>query len=180
MARKSSLAKLPRAVKDEVDRLIREEQATIDEIVAHLRELGHARSRSAVGRYKKSVEQVMGRYREAQEIAGVWVTQLGKDPNSDVGKLLVELLKTLAFTTMAQLGEDDSAQDPRDIMFLAKALGELERAQTINVDRELKIRKEMAEKLGKALEQAEAEGERGLSAERVKQLREEFLGVRAA
>jgi hypothetical protein len=177
VGRKSSLAKLPRAVKDEVDRLIREEQATIDEIVAHLRELGHARSRSAVGRYKKSVEQVMGRYREAQEIAGVWVTQLGKDPNSDVGRLLAELLKTVAFTTMAEMGTDEKAQDPRDIMFLAKALGELERAQTINVDRELKIRREVAEKAAAVIEKA-ARAE-GLSAETIQRFRRDILGVAA-
>lgn len=184
---RAKIRQLEPDVKAEVDRLIRD-GSTIDQIVAHLKKLGTSVSRSSVGRYKKTFEEKLARYREAQEVASVWVTKLGEEPKGDVGRLLAEMLKTVAFRTLADMGDqtdedgEEIAPTPKDIASLAKAIRDLESAGTISLDREVKIReavaREHAKKLDRAVEAAAAAGEKGLSAERLAQLRREFLGVR--
>lgn len=184
---KGRIKQLPADIKAEVDRLIRD-GSTIDRIVAHLRTMGADVSRSAVGRYKKTFEEKLARYREAQEVAAVWVAKLGENPAGDVGRLIAEMLKTVAFQTLSDMGDEDAAADPKDIMMLARAISDLEKAGKVNLDRELQIRAEAekraraeaAKALDKAAAEAEAAGERGLSAERLAQLRRDFLGVRPA
>ncbi len=178
---RSKISDLPREIQDEVERLIRE-NTTIDRIVEHLRTLGADISRSSVGRFKQNAEARMHRYREQQQIASVWVQQIGEDPQGDIGQLAAELLKMVASQTAMEMGENDQPVDPKDINFLASAIKNLETAGKISLDRELIIRRELAKehakKLDTALKDATAAGEKGLSAERVAQLRRDFLGVR--
>lgn len=184
MAGRSSVARLPKPVKDQVHRLIRDGH-TIDEIVAHLEALGAPVSRSAMGRYKHRYETGMARFKEAQEVAGVWVKQLGEDPGSDVGRLIAEMLKTVAFQTIAGMGgdEDDAgsgAPTTMDISLIARAIRDLEHAGKLSDDREMKIRAEVAKQVTKEVaDSAEATmREAGLDAEQLRLWREGFLGVR--
>ncbi len=173
--RPSKIGRLPEPVRSEVDRLIRSGR-TIDEIVAKLRELGEEVSRSSVHRYKSRMDEAMRKYREAQEIAGVWVGALNINPNSDVGRLLGEMLKTLAFRSLADLGDGEDAPGPRDLMFLAKALKDLEGAQRLTDERIAKIRAAaMAEAAEAVVEAGKAEG---LTAATVDAIKRKVLGVR--
>lgn len=171
MARKSSIKQLDPRIKSAVDSAIREDRATIDDIVAIIRELGGDASRSAVGRYKQKAEEQMVRYREAQEVAKVWIGKLQTDPEGDVGRLLAEMLRTTAFST---LGDMDAAT-PQDLMFLGKALKDLASADKLTADRILAVRREAAkEAADKVSSMAKA---KGLSADTVAELRREILGV---
>lgn len=171
MARKSSIKQLDPRIKAAVDAAIREDRATIDDIVAIIRELGGDASRSAVGRYKQKAEEQMVRYREAQEVAKVWIGKLQTDPEGDVGRLLAEMLRTTAFST---LGDIDAAS-PQDIMFLGKALKDLASADKLTADRIMVVRREAAkEAADKVASFAKA---KGLSADTVVELRREILGV---
>jgi hypothetical protein len=169
MAGKSSITKLDPRVKEAVDNAIRDGKLTIDDIVAIIVELGGDASRSAVGRYKKRAESMMGRYREAQEIAKVWVGKLQTDPEGDVGRLLSEMLRTTAFST---LGDMDSAS-PQDLMFLGKALKDLASAEKLTAERILAVRREAA-KDAAAVAVKEAKGA-GLSDEAAEAIRRKIL-----
>lgn len=169
MPAKSTVKQLDPRIRTEVDAAIRDGRATIDEIVALIRELGGEASRSAVGRYKKNAEAQMARYREAQEIAKVWVGKLQTDPEGDVGRLLAEMLRTTAFSTLG----DIEAATPEDLMFLAKALKDLASTDKLTADRILLVRRETAKEAA-AVAATEAKGA-GLSDEAAEKIRRKIL-----
>lgn len=170
--RKNTVVRLDPRIRESVDSAIREGRATIDDIVAIVRAMGGEASRSAVGRYKQQAESQMQKYREAQEIAKVWIGKLATDPEGDVGRLLSEMLRTAAFQTMG----DMEAAAPMDLMLLAKALKDLAGADKLTAERILKVRTEAAKE---AAEKVAAVGKaKGLSKETVEELRREILGVR--
>lgn len=182
MGRKSTIALLDPKIKAECDRLIREGKATIDEIVAHLRGLGADVPRSTLGDYKKRMEAQLRRYREAQEVAGAWVGQLGAQPDSQLGQLLAELLKTVAFQTLAHMNDGEAGAQPMDIMLVAKALNDLARAQKTDHEYREKLRAAWQAELQARASQAEAEVKKvaesaGLSEEAAARIREIVLGV---
>lgn len=169
MPRKSSIKQLDPRIREAVDAAIREDRATIEGIVALIRELGGTASRSAVGRYKQAAEAQMARYREAQEVAKVWIGKLQTEPEGDVGRLLAEMLRTTAFST---LGDMDAAS-PQDLMFLGKALKDLASADKLTAERIMKVRQE-ATKEAAAVAVKEAKGA-GLSDEAAETIRRKIL-----
>lgn len=169
MARKSSIKQLDPRIREAVDAAIREDRATIEDIVALIRSLGGEASRSAVGRYKQAAEAQMARYREAQEVAKVWIGKLQTEPEGDVGRLLAEMLRTTAFST---LGDMDAAS-PQDLMFLGKALKDLASADKLTAERILKVRQE-ATKEAAAVAVKEAKGA-GLSDDAAELIRRKIL-----
>lgn len=171
MSRKSSIKQLDQRIKAAVDAAIREDRATIDDIVDIIRGMGGEISRSAVGRYKQNAEAQMLRYREAQEVAKVWIGKLQTDPEGDVGRLLAEMLRTTAFSTLG----DMEAASPQDLMFLGKALKDLASADKLTADRILVVRRE-ATKEAAAVAAKEARGA-GLSDEAADMIRKKILGV---
>lgn len=171
MGRKSAITRLDPRIREAVDGAIREGRATIEDIVGLIREMGGQASASSVGRYKQNAEAQMARYREAQEIARVWVGKLQADPEGDVGRLLAEMLRTTAFQTLGGM----EAGAPQDVMFLAKALKDLASADKLTAERILKVRREMAQEAAeKAATVAKA---KGLTRETVEELRRELLGL---
>tara|TARA_R110000787_G_scaffold26344_29_gene73769 strand:+ start:99 stop:713 length:615 start_codon:yes stop_codon:yes gene_type:complete len=187
MVRKSTIKTLPPNIKRMADLLIRQDEKTqlemVDMINARLEEIGgDPVSKSAFNRYAKSMTEAGRRIRQTREIAAVWVRELGEMPEGDVGKLLAELVRTLAFDAASAISDGDTPAVPAQVMALARAVKDLEHADTLSVQREIAIRKEEREraaaKLDGALEEAAAAGEPGLSPERVAQLRRDFLGVR--
>lgn len=171
MGQKSAVARLDPRVRESVDTAIREGRATIDEIVELISQHGIEVSRSAVGRYKQKAESQMQRYREAQEVAKVWIGKLQADPEGDVGRLLAEMLRTAAFQT---LGDMENAA-PQEIMLLAKAIKDLASADKLTTERILKARQDATKE---AAEAATAVAKsKGLSADTVAELRREILGV---
>lgn len=175
MGRKSSIAKLDPAVREAVDRAVREGRLTNAEIVAMIDSHGAQVSESAVTRYVRSAREQMGRFRQAQEIAKVWVGKLEDDPQGDVGRLLTEMLRTVAFQTIGQMGDSEEAAGPADIMFLAKALKELVSADKIAVDKDLRVRKEFAKALEQKVDEQAAAG-KPVTAEAFKALVREVYG----
>ncbi|MHB1053515.1 MAG: phage protein Gp27 family protein [Thiobacillus sp.] len=171
MSRKSSIKQLDPRIKEAVDQAIRDDRATIDDIVAIVGGMGGDASRSAVGRYKQKAEAQMKRYREAQEVAKVWIGKLQTDPEGDVGRLLAEMLRTTAFQTIGDL----DAGTPQDIMFLGKALKDLASADTLTANRIMVVRREAAKEAA-VVAVKEAKGA-GLSDEAAEMIRKKILGV---
>ena len=174
MGRQSSINKLEPRIREAVDRLVRDGRATIDEIVDAIDALGGEASRSSVGRYVKNAREQMQRYREAQEVAKVWVGKLEEDPKGDVGRLLSEMLRTVAFQVIGELGDEDDI-GAGDIMLLARAIKDLASADKTNLDRELRVRQEVAKQAAEKAAKIAKKG--GMSAETVAEIRREILGV---
>lgn len=160
-----------------MDRAVRENRATIDQIAAMIDAMGGGASRSAVGRYVKSAREQMERYRQAQEVAKVWVGRLEQEPEGDVGRLLSEMLRTLAFQALGEMGEGEGAK-PSEIAMIARTIKDLSTADKTRADMVLKVRKELAAKLEKeAGEVANLAKKGGLSDETVREIRERIMGV---
>ena len=179
MARKSSIKKLPPALRKEIDKLLADGRHTIDQIVAHLQSLGAEVSRSSVGRYSKQFEEVAAKMRESREIASAFARELGEVPEGDTGKVLVELTRNLVFKHVLNSTEMGADVAPQDMMRLAKAIKDLSSSSKLGIETEVKIR-EQARK--EALEQAanEAEGvakQAGLTEEQYGLIRAKILGV---
>lgn len=171
MARKSTIARMDPRIREAVDAAIREGRATIADIVGIIKAMGGEASSSSVGRYKQRAEEQMKKFREAQEIAKVWIGKLQADPEGDVGRLLAEMLRTTAFQTIGDMEE----ADPQSLMFLAKALKDLASTDKLTADRILLVRREAAKE---AAEKVTSVGRaKGLSKETVDELRKEILGV---
>lgn len=182
MGARSSINRLPKNLADLCHRLIREGR-TIHEITDKLNELDAVVSKSAVGRYVKSAREQMQRYREAQEVAGQWVAQLGENPKGDVGSLLAEMLKTVAFQSLAEMGdaqgedvaEGVTAPKPMDIMLLAKAIKDLESTSKGNIERREKIERAVLQRQTKAAELTARE--QGMTDDQWAAIRAKFLGL---
>lgn len=178
MARKSSIAQLDPRLRSAVDGLIREGRYTLDDIIAHLAQLNGGEapvSRSALGRYAQRAEEQMRRYREAQEVAKVWVEKFESEPDGDVARLLPEMLRSVAFQTLGSLGDREESADAQEVMFLAKAMKDLASADKLTTERILQIRQEVAKKAAtEAVKQAKASG---LSDEAADLIRQKILGV---
>jgi len=176
MGRKSTVAFLDAGIVDEVNRLVRGGK-TIDDILNALRELGAEVSRSAVGRYVQSARESMEKYKQAQEVAKVWVDKLETEPQGDVARLLPEMLRAVAFSTISQLGESEEGANSQELMFLAKALKDLSGATKGNLDIELKLREVRARAKAAAEEVGKIGKKSGWSEETIQTLKAKFLGI---
>jgi hypothetical protein len=183
MGRRSSVEQLPKELADLCHRLIREGR-TIHEITDALNDLDAEVSKSAVGRYVKSAREQMAHYREAQAVAGQWVSQLAENPGGDVSALLAEMLKTVAFRTLADIGSENGpkgkdgrpkAPNPMDIMLLAKAIRDMEASTKASIERREKIERQALERQAKVAEKVAKK--QGMSPEHWAQLRAQFLGI---
>ena len=186
MARPSSIARLPQELADLCHRLIREGK-TIHEITDKLNELDADVSKSAVGRYVKSAREQMTRYREAQEVAGRWVSELGENSKGDVATLCQQMLTGIAYQTLDQVAQQQleaTAPDGKpakpvkamDLMLFAKALESLESSSKRSIERREKIERAVLERQAKVAEKTAREN--GLSDDQWEAIRKQFLGIR--
>ena len=180
MARRSTLASLPAPIVQACNDLIRDGH-TIDAIVAALHGLGAPVSRSAVGRYVKSARESMEKYRQAQEVARVWLDKLEAEPQGDVARLLPEMLRAAAFQSISRLGEEGGPVKAADLMLLARTLRDLAGASKTNIDVQLQLRKlreQVQQRAGDAARDVESlTRQAGMSEALVRSIRERILGV---
>lgn len=185
MPRPSTIDQLPREIRELCLRLIREGR-TIHDITDALNGLDADVSKSAVGRYVKSTRELMQRHLAAQDIAGRLIANLGENPQGDVGALLAEMLKTIAFQLMADMGTESGGDltpeataelraKPMDIMLLAKGLDHLERAGAIGFKRRLEIERIALQRQAKAAETVAKQ--QGLTGDQWAAIRAKFLGI---
>lgn len=182
MGRKSSIKMLPDEVRAQIDEWIRDGSLTLDELTEMAQSIGAKVSRSAVGRYRKKMEDRLAEYRQAREIAGVWVSELGAEPDSPMGQLLAQMFQTLAFRTLAEMGESEAGVDPKDLHFLARAMSDIARAEKTNLEVRERHREEWETELRERAEAAESEvaevaRSAGLTDEDAGRLREILFGV---
>ena len=176
MARKSTVAQLPPQLVEACNGLIRDGR-TIDDILGALRTLGAEVSRSAVGRYVKGARESMEKYREAQDMAKVWVAKLEAEPNGDVARLLPEMLRVVAYQSLASMGNSEKPAKAMDVMLLAKAIRDVAGTTKTQLEVEKQLRAMRAELKAAAKDVETTAREAGLSADTVGAIKKRILGV---
>lgn len=189
MAERSKIKKLAPDVRARIDAWLAVRDRSVDEFFAFLKDdLNLEIGRTAAYEYQTEFDKVARKLRQSREITEALAKEIGDAAGQGKqGRLLVEMVRSLVFDLLIKLQDTDDgkaeAVDPKDIANLAKGLADLGRALRLDQDFEAKVREGMAKeavaKLDKAVAMAAAEaGEKGLTPERVAQLRRDFLGVR--
>lgn len=181
MAGKSSIERLPPPVRERLQKHLRENCLTLDEIIADMRSAFPAEdapSRSAVGRYKQSFEEAVAQQREVENMAQLWVRELKDAPQGKTGRLVAELLRTLAArAAMDATGKGEI--NIKELSGLARAFNAIEAGGKRDSENRALMREEIRMEL--LAEQAKVidtvSKKAGLSAETADTLRRQLLGL---
>lgn len=183
MPRKSKVVRLPAEQRRFVEKLLRDDSLTLDEVFAAARAKfpDIETSRSGLGRYKQQVDELAGRMRDIQAAGTALVAELGEDPNDRGGQLLVQAVTTLA--THAALKATGAPEDEelsiKEIAQLARGARAVLEARKMSLAERQQIAKEAREALQR--EQAEqlvaVQKAGGLSARAAETIRKQILGV---
>ena len=168
---RSSIARLPPELREAVDAAIAD-GATIDEITARIRAEGGACSRSAVGRYVKNVRDLIRQQQEADRANEAWVRALGARAQGRAGLILIETLRTLTLSALADLSRREEPVSTAELARLALVLKRIEGTDKLRLERE-----RAAAKAARAAPGAgQAPVRKGLSPEAVAAIREVVEG----
>ncbi|NOI14824.1 DUF3486 family protein [Vibrio hepatarius] len=185
--RKSKVNLLPEEIRDSLNEFIRSgsmtQEAIREEVNKMIDEAGLPEdaklSRTGFNRYAKRMADMGARLRQSREVAEVWISKLGEAPTSDVGKLLQEFVRTMAFETSMKLMEsaeqDGEVIAPKALNQLALVVQRIEQAAMTSHKVEKEIRKAFAEEMADKTEQVAKKA--GLTSETVKMLKAELLGI---
>lgn len=150
---------------------------TQQDILAELNERLEAKgidpiSRSAFNRRAVRLAAAARRLEESRYLFAGLADQFTPDRIDEGNVGLGEVIKTLIF----ELLDPDRGHTPETAMQLARAYQATISGQRISSDRRRKLEADYQEKVARTIDTVAKEG--GLSAERIAQLRRDFLGVR--
>jgi len=179
----SSIDRLRADVKARIDAWLRVKQLTQLDILAVVNAELAGRgaptiSRSGLSRYAQRLGKAGEKIRETNAVARAWVGELGAEPESRTGELLVQTIRTLAFDLGATLAEADTPASAPVITALARSVRDLEIAAKVSAEREIAIRKETAKRAAEVVKGAGRKA--GLSAEAIATIQRDILGLAAA
>lgn len=129
---------------------------------------------SSFTRHNMRLKALMDRQRRAQMIADAVVTSSDGQDADRLTQASTRMLKTLILEMME--GATDGGFSPKEAANASAALYRLSMAENVSTLRRQKLQAEFTRKAESAIESVSKE--LGLSAERVAQLRKDFLGVR--
>ncbi|CAM7416254.1 TPA: DUF3486 family protein [Escherichia coli] len=183
--RLSKVDLLPDSIREQLHQMLREKRHTQEEIREAINALIDEHnlpeemqlSRTGLNRYASRMEKVGAKIRASREMAEVWAAKLGSAPTSDVGKLLMEFVKTLAFETSMSMAEDDKPVAPKALGQLALVAQRLEAAAMTSHKREKAIRDAFAQEMAEKTEELVRTG--GLSGGAADTIKRELLGISA-
>ncbi|KDU27454.1 hypothetical protein AD44_4510 [Escherichia coli 3-373-03_S4_C3] len=183
--RLSKVDLLPDSIREQLHQMLREKRHTQEEIREAINALIDEHnlpeemqlSRTGLNRYASRMEKVGAKIRASREMAEVWAAKLGSAPTSDVGKLLMEFVKTLAFETSMSMAEDDKPVAPKALGQLALVAQRLEAAAMPSHKREKAIRDAFAQEMAEKTEELVRTG--GLSGGAADTIKRELLGISA-
>lgn len=183
--RLSKVDLLPDSIREQLHQMLREKRHTQEEIREAINVLIDEHnlpeemqlSRTGLNRYAIRMEKVGAKIRASREMAEVWAAKLGSAPTSDVGKLLMEFVKTLAFETSMSMAEDDKPVAPKALGQLALVAQRLEAAAMTSHKREKAIRDAFAQEMAEKTEELVRTG--GLSGGAADTIKRDILGISA-
>jgi hypothetical protein len=177
-----SVDRTPENMRKIIDGVLRTNRMTVDELRQHLASLypeGEVPSRSALYRYKASVEELTGRLRDIQATAEIVVADLGESPDEKAGALLVQCITAMAADAALKAQMPGSKVDIEDLRKLARATRDVISARTMSLKERQQIEAMAREKLlreqSERLDKVVKSG--GLSEETAADLRRKILGI---
>lgn len=181
--RRSKVDMLPEEIKAELNTMLRdgrlEQKEILDLVNSSIQDAGlpdNAQlSQSGLNRYASRMEEVGAKIRQMREVSEVWVAKLGSKPTSDIGKMLQEVVRTLAAETTLSMSESGEPVPPKALSQLALAMQRVEQAAMVSHKREKEIRKAFAEEAAEAAETVAKQA--GLTREGVKAIKDQILGI---
>ncbi len=190
MGQPSTIEQLPEDILDQLHELLRDPRVTqlaatrkINEILA-AEGVPDRVTKSAVNRYDLKMRVAGEKLRQSREVAKMWIGKLGAAPQGQVGHLVNEMLRTLAFDLSLKLQDTTINEETLpgvidQVKALALAVQRLEASSTMNVKREAEIRTQERERLKeetlKAVDAAGAGGK--MSAAALKEAIKKVYGV---
>ena len=174
---RSSIKRLPPELREAVDAAIAD-GATIDEITALIRGEGGACSRSAVGRYTKNVRDLIRQQQETDRGIEMWVRALGDRAQGRAGLILVETLRTMTLSTLAELSMREEPATPEELSRLSLVLKRIEGTDKLRIERERAAAKAARAAPGAGQAPGQAPPRKGLSPETVDLIDEAVVGFR--
>jgi hypothetical protein len=175
MPRPSKIDKLEPELKQLIGEL-RTAGATIDEIMAKLRELKPDIdiSRSGLGVHIQDLDKMVESMQQSRAVAEALVNRFGAEPDTRISRAAIEMLQSAAMKLMLNRAAD---LDAEEVSQLAIAIRNLSTATKTDVEATAKIRREMAEKAAKVVEKAIGESGAPDKATLVQKVRQEIYGL---
>jgi len=181
MAKKSKIKRMPAEVRALIERLLREDRLSLDEMIAEVKAQfpdAEPPSRSGLHRYKEGFDQLTERMRSIETMANALVGELGEDAGEKAGALLAQSITTLAANAALQAHANDETS-VEDVRKLARAAKDVLQARRISLTERRELEKAAEERLLKE-QRARLDGvvkRRGMSADTADQIKREILGV---
>lgn len=180
MGRKSAVSRLDPTAREYLEKLLREDRHTLDELLAALQEKFPKAdvSRSGIHRYRAGFDEMLGRTREIQSAAGALVDELGDGVGDKAGALLAQAVTTLATHAALNAHQKDDLS-VKEVTDLARAARAAMQARTMSLKEREAIEAHARRKL---LEEQEANLQdvakaQGMDADQVDFWRRKFLGI---
>ena len=148
MGRKSTIKRLEPEARKHLEKLLREDRHTLDELLVAMREkFPNAEvSRSAIHRYSQGYEELVKDMREQQAIASLVVSELGENPDDKAGALLVQTITTLT-NQVALTAAGKGEVDVETVRKLARAAKDVIAARRVDRQERLAIRQAARDEL---------------------------------
>ena len=188
MGRKPTIDRLPPEVRARVQKHLRENRLTLDELIADLQQAfptlsatGKLPTRSSVHRYSLGVREIVAHERDMVVAAEALVGELGDNFDAKSGALLAQAVTTLASKRAMQAIEASNTgkvMDISDVLDLARAAKTAQEARSLNLKERRSVADEARRKL---LEEQKAKldamGSKGGVTEETKRAIREALGI---
>lgn len=177
--RPSSIDKLDRELRAEINRLRVDCGYTIEQIVAYLQSMNQSVSKSAVGRHVKKLAEVGNLIREARAVAEGIAPTIANNDDGQLVNMNVELLHSAIMRLASGTNSDgsDVQLTAREAESIGNAIKAAASASKINADRVLKIKQQTAKDAATAVEKTLKKTSPGLSKDTVAEIRRAVLGV---
>ncbi len=182
MPRKSKVKEQPPDIRARIEALVRQDRWSLDEMVDMLRQEFPAAdlpSRSSLGRYQKSVGELLGRMRDIDAAARVVVSELGENPDDRAGTLLTQTITALATNAALRAGEDPEGASIGAVKELARAARNVMEARRIGLKERTEIEaaaeKRLIKEQAKRLDGLQRKGE--ITPEVLAKIRREVYGL---
>jgi len=179
----SKVHQLPETIKAKLDELLRDgkltQSAILEKVNALIEDAGlnnsDKLSKSGINRYSTTMQTVGQRIAEARAVSEQWVAKLGDKPSGDVSKILIEMVRTLAFDSVLDASNSAEPVHPKFIKDLAIGIEKLEKAATESTKREQEIRKAFAQEAAELVDNAAVQA--GLTTDGANAIKREILGI---
>lgn len=183
---KSKIQQLPDDIRSQLAAMLRSGSMSQKSILAEINKLilesglppEDQISRTGLNRFYKRTEAAGSRIARAKEMAEVLTSKLGDAPTSQIGNLMAENMKTMAFETsmaLMEASEDGEMIDIKQFNQLALAMQRISQSSILNQKIEKEIRAAFAAEAANAAEKIVKSA--GLTAETAAQIKQQILGI---